>query len=52
VGINAPKEISVHRKEVYDAIQQENRRAAMIKPEDISDVVVDPEQAKNKRRRD
>ncbi len=34
VGINAPKEISVHRKEVYDAIQQENRRAAMIKPED------------------
>ena len=43
VGINAPKEISVHRKEVYDAIQQENRRAAMIKPEDISDVVVDPE---------
>ncbi len=52
VGINAPKEISVHRKEVYDAIQQENRRAAMIKPEDISDVVVDPEQVKKKRRRD
>ena len=52
VGINAPKEISVHRKEVYDAIQEENRRAAMIKPEDISDVVADPEQAKKKRRRD
>ncbi len=52
VGINAPKEISVHRKEVYDAIQQENRRAATIKPEDISDVVVDSEQARNKRRRD
>ncbi len=52
VGINAPKAISVHRKEVYDAIQQENRRAAMIKPEDIADVVVDPEQVKKKRRRD
>ena len=52
VGINAPKEISVHRKEVYDAIQQENRRAATIKPEDISDVVVSPEQARSKRRRD
>ncbi len=52
VGINAPKHISVHRKEVYDAIQQENRRAANIKPEDISDVVADPDQAKDKRRRD
>ena len=52
VGINAPKEISVHRKEVYDAIQQENRRAATIKPEDISDVVIDSDQARNKRRRD
>jgi len=24
LGINAPKEISVHRKEVYDAIHREN----------------------------
>ena len=24
LGINAPKEISVHRKEVYDAIKKEN----------------------------
>ena len=24
VGINAPKEIEIHRKEVYDAIQKEN----------------------------
>jgi len=28
LGINAPKEISVHRKEVYDAIRRENRAAA------------------------
>lgn len=28
LGINAPKSISVHRKEVYDAIRNENRAAA------------------------
>lgn len=31
LGINAPKEISVHRKEVYDAIKRENREAAQVK---------------------
>src|SRR5437764_15396099 len=36
LGINAPKEISVHRKEVYDVIRRENRAAAQIKPEDLS----------------
>jgi carbon storage regulator len=35
LGINAPKEISVHRKEVYDAIRRENRAAAQVKPEDV-----------------
>ncbi len=24
IGINAPKEVAVHRKEVYEAIQREN----------------------------
>jgi carbon storage regulator len=36
LGINAPKEISVHRKEVYDAIKKENKAAAQVKPEDLS----------------
>ena len=36
LGITAPKEISVHRKEVYDAIRRENRAAAPVKPEDLS----------------
>jgi len=36
LGINAPKEITVHRKEVYDAICRENKAAAQVKPEDPS----------------
>lgn len=28
VGINAPRDISVHRKEIYEAIQQENIQAS------------------------
>ncbi len=38
LGITAPSEIPVHRKEVYDAIKQENREAANIKLEDITDL--------------
>ena len=34
LGIDAPREISVHRREVYDAIQRENRQAALLKPDD------------------
>ena len=28
IGINAPRDIAVHRQEVFDAIQRENREAA------------------------
>ncbi len=34
LGIEAPREISVHRREVYEAIQRENQQAARIAPED------------------
>jgi carbon storage regulator len=36
LGITAPKEVQVHRKEVYEAIRRENRAAAQVKPEDIA----------------
>jgi len=35
LGITAPTSVPVHRKEVYEAIQRENRAAANIKPEDL-----------------
>ena len=38
LGIDAPVEIPVHRREVYEAIQRENRRAAEISPDDARKV--------------
>src|SRR4051812_49981157 len=38
LGITAPREISVHRKEVYEAIRRENRAAAQVKPEDLTGI--------------
>ena len=38
LGITAPREISVHRKEVYEAIRRENRAAAQVRPEDLSGI--------------
>ncbi len=38
LGIVAPIEIPVHRKEVYDAIQRENREAANLEPKDLTKV--------------
>ncbi len=35
LGITAPSRIPVHRKEVYEAIKQENAAAADVNPQDI-----------------
>ena len=32
LGIQAPQHVPVHRQEVYEAIQRENRKAAMPAP--------------------
>ena len=34
LGIDAPQDIPVHRREVYEAIQRENQKAAKLKPTD------------------
>ncbi len=41
LGIVAPTDISVHRKEVYDAIQRENRKAAGLSPGDLGPTPAD-----------
>lgn len=38
LGIAAPADISVHRREVYDSIQRENRRAAGLQPSDTCEL--------------
>ena len=35
LGINAPRSVPVHRKEVYEAIKRENQAAAQVRPEDL-----------------
>ena len=38
LGIDAPQDIPVHRQEVYDAIQRENRKASQVQPNETRDV--------------
>lgn len=36
LGINAPKQVQVHRKEVYEAIKRENAEASRVRIEDLN----------------
>ncbi len=38
LGIEAPREVSVHRREVYEAIQRENEQAAKIRMDDARQI--------------
>jgi carbon storage regulator len=38
LGIDAPQDVPVHRQEVYDAIQRENRKAGQIQPSETRDI--------------
>ncbi len=38
LGIDAPTEIPVHRREVYEAIQRENQKASHVAPKDLKDL--------------
>jgi len=35
LGIEAPTEVPVHRREVFEAIQQENLRASQLGPQEV-----------------
>ena len=38
LGIEAPREVSVHRREVYEAIQRENQQASKIQVDDARQI--------------
>jgi carbon storage regulator len=38
LGIEAPTEIPVHRREVFEAIQRENLQASRMQPKDVGDL--------------
>jgi len=42
LGIRAPKDVAVHRKEVYDAIRRENQSAAKLHPTDLAGAPAKP----------
>lgn len=35
VGIRAPKNVAVHRKEIYEQIHEENQGASQVRPQDV-----------------
>ncbi len=37
IGITAPQTVPVHRKEIFEQIQSENKAASEVRPEDIPD---------------
>lgn len=42
LGINAPQDVPVHRQEVYEAIQRENRRASQMQPSETRSLAKPP----------
>lgn len=38
LGITAPRDISVHRQEIYEAIRRENQKASRLGPREIREI--------------
>lgn len=47
LGIDAPQDIPVHRQEVYEAIQRENRKAAQLGGADTRPIGKRPQKTTN-----
>jgi cytosine deaminase len=43
LGFVAPRSVSIHRKEIYDAIRRENQDAARLRPDDLPARVTPPQ---------
>lgn len=39
IGINAPRNVSIYRKEIFLEIQEENKKAANVKNVDLKDLL-------------
>ncbi|HVT27589.1 MAG TPA: carbon storage regulator CsrA [Lacipirellulaceae bacterium] len=46
LGIEAPREVSVHRREVYEAIQRENQQASKIQVDEARQIGRAPNERK------
>ncbi len=46
LGIEAPREVSVHRREVYEAIQRENQQASQIRLDEARQIGRNPNERK------
>lgn len=51
IGVNAPKHIPVHRREIYEEIQQQRAQAAVYTETDTSAEETPPHPAKSSRRK-
>jgi carbon storage regulator len=43
LGIEAPREVSVHRREIYEAIQRENKQASQIRLDEAREIGKGPD---------
>ncbi|OGJ84534.1 MAG: carbon storage regulator [Candidatus Raymondbacteria bacterium RifOxyA12_full_50_37] len=48
LGVEAPKQVIVHREEVYERIQAENKAAALVQKVDLHDIAEMWKQRKTK----